>query len=404
MRLFAALRSRSFAVLWVAQTLSRVGDRIYLIALAWWVVATTGSATAMGLVLLANLVPTLGLVLVGGVAVDRLPRARLMLLSDLVRGALVSAAALIAALGRLDLLGLVVLSASFGMVDAFFDPAYTAIVPQLVGPELRPSANSLTELSRRLSRLAGPAIGAIIVALAGVPAAFAVDGATFAASAVGMLVVARRGSTVAAREEASAGPLHDLRQGFGAVAAVPWLWVTILVAAVTNVTLASPLEAVMPLLVTDHLGGGVALLGALDALSGVGAVAAAIYLGRKARFRRRGLLVYGSWILCALAVACLGLPVPLVAAGLLMALIGACLTTLGLVWTNTLQEMIPEGLLGRVASIDILGSAAFVPMGFILTGAMADSVGPAPVFVSGGLATAAMLAAAALHPSIRHLD
>ena len=90
MRLFAAFQSRSFAVLWTSQALSRLGDRVYLIALAWWVVATTRSAAVMGAVLLAGLVPTLGLVLVGGVVVDRWSRAHLMLASDLARGLVVA--------------------------------------------------------------------------------------------------------------------------------------------------------------------------------------------------------------------------------------------------------------------------------------------------------------------------
>jgi hypothetical protein len=312
-------------------------------------------------------------------------------------------AAVAAAAGRLDLAGVVVLSAAFGAVDAFFDPAYTAIMPQLVESELRPSANSLSELSRRLSRLVGPALGALIVALAGVAAAFAVDAATFGASALGMLFVSRRARTAVDREE-SASALRDLREGLAAVLAVPWLWITILVASVTNITLAGPLEAVLPLLVTDHLRGGVEVLGALDTLSGVGAVAAAIYLGRLRRFRRRGPVVYGAWICCALAVAAMGLPVPAAAAGLLMIVVGAGLTTLELVWMQTLQELIPEHLLGRVASVDILGSAALVPVGYLLAGSLADRAGPGLVFGLGGLATAAMLSIALAHPRIRGLD
>jgi len=402
-RLFAAFQSRSFAVLWTSQALSRLGDRVYLIALAWWVIATTGSAAAMGAVLLAGLVPTLGLVLVGGVVVDRWSRAHLMLASDLARGLVVGVAAGLAAAGMLGLPGLLALSAAFGAVDAFFDPAYTAIVPQLVVPELRPSANSLTELSRRLARVVGPAIGAAVVAVAGVPAAFAIDAASFGASALGMLVIARCTPTTPQREEPQS-PLQEVREGLRAVTAVPWLWITIAVASITNITLAGPLEAVLPLLVTGHFGGGVGLLGALDALAGVGSVGAAIWLGHQTRFRHRGLLVYLTWIGCGLAVAALGLPVPIAAASLLMIAIGASLTTLGLVWMQTLQELIPENLLGRVSSIDILGSAAFVPIGYIAAGAMADTVGPGPVFVVGGLATASLLTLALLHPAIRRLD
>jgi MFS family permease len=403
MRLFAALDSRSFTVLWIAQTLSRVGDRVYLIAIAWWVVETTGSAAAMAAVLIAGLIPTLLLLLLGGVAVDRWSRARLMFVSDVARGLLVGSAAILAAAGLLAMPLLLALAACFGAVDAFFEPAYTAIVPQLVPIELRPSANSLTELSRRLARVGGPALGAVVVAVASVPTAFALDSVSFGLSAVGMLVISRRVGTTPPHE-APGNPLQDVREGLQAVFAVPWLWITILVATVANITLAGPLDAVMPVLVTRHLGGGVALLGGLDALAGVGSVCAAVWLGSRSRLRHRGLLIYLPWIACALAIAALGLPISVAAAGALMLAIGVALTTVGLVWTNALQEFVPENLLGRVSSIDFLGSAALIPIGFVGAGVMADLTGPALVFCAGGLVTAALVAAALLHPAIRRLD
>jgi hypothetical protein len=100
----------------------------------------------------------------------------------------------------------------------------------------------------------------------------------------------------------------------------------------------------------------------------------------------------------------LGLPVPVAAAGVLMMTIGVCFTTVSLVWMQTLQEFVPERLLGRVSSLDFLGSAALIPIGYVAAGAMADTLGPAPVFVLGGLATAAMVTAALLHPAVRRLD
>jgi DHA3 family tetracycline resistance protein-like MFS transporter len=380
-----------------------VGDRLYLIAMAWWVVSTTGSVGAMSAVLLANVIPTIALVLVGGVAVDRWSRAGLMLASDVIRGLLVAVAAALATLGSLDLAVMIGISAAFGAVDAFFDPAYSAIVPQLVELELRPSANALSELSRRASRLVGPALGAVVISVGGVSMAFALDGLSFGLSAAGMLVVARTTDTTVSRKRADR-PLADLREGLRAVTSVPWLWITIAVAAVTNITLAGPLEAAMPRLVTVHFDGGVELLGALDSLMGAGAVAAAIWLGRQRRYHHRGPTIYVAWIGCGLAVATLGLPLPIPVAGAVFIIIGATLTTLELVWMHTLQELVPEELLGRVSSVDILGSAAFVPVGYVLTGTLADAYGPATVFVVGGLATAAILLFALFHPAVRALD
>ena len=86
MKLFSALKHRGFALLWSGQAISHLGDSLYRVALAWWVLEKTGSAAAMGTVLVFSMAPMLIFLLLGGVAVDRFPRIRLMLGSDLLRG------------------------------------------------------------------------------------------------------------------------------------------------------------------------------------------------------------------------------------------------------------------------------------------------------------------------------
>jgi hypothetical protein len=83
---------------------------------------------------------------------------------------------------------------------------------------------------------------------------------------------------------------------------------------------------------------------------------------------------------------------------------GAALAVFGLIWTNTLQEMVPRDMLGRVVSVDMLGSFVLLPIGYALTGWLADQIGPAPVFVIGGALTVALMALGLAHPAIRHLD
>src|SRR5215216_6072299 len=97
MNVLRSLRHRPFALLWSGQTISRLGDSLYRIALAWWVLEKTGSATAMGTVLICSFAPMLLFLLLGGVAVDRFPRVRVMLASDLLRGLVALTMALLAA-------------------------------------------------------------------------------------------------------------------------------------------------------------------------------------------------------------------------------------------------------------------------------------------------------------------
>src|SRR5258708_31211386 len=96
MKIFRAFAHRSFVLLWSGQTISRLGDSLYTMALAWWVLQKTGSAAAMGGVLICATLPMILCLLFGGVAVDRFPRVRLMLSSDLLRGGVVIVIAFLA--------------------------------------------------------------------------------------------------------------------------------------------------------------------------------------------------------------------------------------------------------------------------------------------------------------------
>src|SRR5207248_5402675 len=184
-----ALHSRSFALLWAGQTISALGDGAFVTALSWEALQLTGSATAMGIVVLAQTLPMIPLLLLGGVIADRFPRQQVMLWSDASRAV---AVLLIAALGvthLLQLWHLVLLALFFGTVRGFFSPAYQSIIPQLVEKRDLSSANSLTELSYQLYCSVGPMLGASFVAFAGSAAAFAFDGFTFIASALCLAIL-----------------------------------------------------------------------------------------------------------------------------------------------------------------------------------------------------------------------
>ncbi|HEX6779522.1 MAG TPA: MFS transporter [Ktedonobacterales bacterium] len=402
MAVFRSLAHRPFALLWSGQTVSRLGDSLYSIALAWWVLEKTGSAAAMGVVLICSTIPMLLLLLVGGVVVDRLPRVRLMLTSDLLRGALVALIAFLAFQDWLELWQLFVLSALFGMVRAFFYPAYTAIIPDLVPAEMLPSANSLRSISLQMAQIIGPGIGAALVAFGGTPLAFALDGASFLISA-GCLVALPQ-TPAANRTAPAANALQDARKGISAVLESPWLWITIAIASLSTIFMDGPAEAVLPLLVKQHFGGQVGIYGLFTTLAAVGSIGAALWLGRFKRLRRRGLLSYGAWMTVSLMLVVIGLPIPASGVSAAMFLQGAAQATLGLAWMSTLQEFVPSDLLGRVSSIDMLVSSALVPIGYGVAGIAADRLGAAPVFILGGAIGVAIIGLGLLHPAIRAVD
>lgn len=406
--LFAALAYRPFALLWLSQVVSRVGDTLTNVALAWWVLEETGSAAAMAQVLVALTIPMLLLLLVGGVVVDRVDRLRLLLICDVVRGVCMSIIAVLAALDALAFWHLVTLGVVFGTAIAFSYPAFVALTPMLVPAEALTSAVSLRSLSVRAASIVGPATGGMIVATGGTSVAFGLDAASFAVSAALVMAAGRLASTQGRAERragAVAGAAADLREGFATVFGSPWLWVTIAVACASLPMVIGPIQAVLPLLVDEELGGSVRVYALLNTASAVGAVTVAVWLGQRGRrLPRRGLVTYASWLVTSACVAALGLGTPTAVAVSLMLAYGAGWALVNLLWATLLQELVPPDRLGRVASIDALGSLGLAPVGYSAAGYAADRWGAAPTFLAGGLAGMAIVAAGLLHPGVRAVD
>ncbi len=400
--LFRSLKHRPFALVWAGQSVSRFGDSLYTIAVAWWVVEETESAASLGLVLACFSVPQLIFVLFGGIAGDRFSRLYIMLISDLVRAAAVGTVAVLAWTGDLAIWHLCVLSGIFGAVAATFFPAYVASVPDLLPADDLTSANSLRFMSREAAEIVGPILGALLIAAGGTPFTFALNGVSFLVAAASVAVVAREpGLHRPAPSGRSA--LSELKEGFRTVSGRPWLWISIAIAGITSLTFNGP-ASILPILVKEGRDEGVGSLAILNGLLAVGALIAAIWIGRSHRTRHRGVVAYGGWILAALMLAVVGLPLPLAVVGLAIFVQGLGESTLNLLWAHTVQEMVPSNRLGRVYSIDALGSYALQPLGFAGAGIAADRFGPEVIVVAGGMISAVIIGIGLLHPGVRGID
>jgi DHA3 family tetracycline resistance protein-like MFS transporter len=266
-----------------------------------------------------------------------------------------------------------------------------------------PSANSLRSISTQVALFIGPAIAAGIIALAGTSLAFALDGVSFALSAACLLALPRI-SALRQPTNKVEGIVQDIRRGFITVLHTPWLWVTLLIACVSTIFLSGPSEAALPLLVKQRFGTQVGFYALLTSLSALGSAIAALVMGHFKRLRRRGFLTYGAWLIASLMLLMVGLPLSLVGVSVVFFIQGAALAVLGLAWMNSLQELVPANLLGRVSSIDYLVSSALLPIGYGLAGLAADRFGPSLVFLLGGGIAGGVIALGLLHPAIRAVD
>ncbi|HEV8451149.1 MAG TPA: MFS transporter [Gaiellales bacterium] len=395
--LVAPLRHRDFALLWGGQTGSLIGDGAFLVAMAWQVYALSNAPTALSMVGIAMTVPTIVLLLIGGVVSDRFDRRRVLLAADVVRGVAVGVLAVLSLTGTLELWHMFALVALYGAGTAFFGPAFDAIVPDLLPESELAQANSLDQFMRPICfRLAGPALGGWLVAGLGVGTAFAVDAASFALSAAMVLAMSSRES----HRGGHPSVVSDLRQGFRFVRRNVWLWGTLVSAAIAYFLFLGPVEVLLPYVVKNSLHGSAAALGLVFAAGGLGSVGAALLMSHVGQPRRSITVIYATWTLATLAVAGYGLANSAWQLMFASFAFNALETAGTIVWMTLKQREVPTAMLGRVSSLDWLVSIGLLPISFAVTGPVAAAIGAQTALVVAGAAGALVTVSALLLPGM----
>ncbi len=396
------LRHKDFRFLFLGQSASAVGDQVVIVALALYITQRTGSPTDLGLVLAAQSLPLIALVLFGGVWADRLPRHRIMTAADYARALLHGVLAASIVLGGASVAEMVVIEALFGAARAFFQPAYSGLLPQTIPDALVQDAGALSSTTENLAMLIGPALGAGMVLTVGAGVAFALDAATFLLSAELLRHIRPR-----ARGEAAKRPreqttvLADLRDGWREVRSRTWVWATI--AAFTVAVLAAYAQwyALAPL-VAKQLYGSAGVFGLLESVAGGGAVIGAL-LGIVWRPRHPmviGLVLTLIWPVQTLAFAAAA---PLAVVVALAFGAGLGFTLFEVWWSTALVRHIPAGALSRVSAYDWMGSLALLPLGFAIAGPLAGALGARAVLAAGAAVAVVTLVLAMVPRSTRQL-
>lgn len=394
------LRHRDFRYLFAGQAASVIGDRIVVVALALYVTQRTGSPTDLGVILLAQALALVALLLFGGVWADRLPRQRIMVVTDAARALLHATLAALILTGSAAIWELVVIEALFGAAQAFFQPAYSGLLPQTVSEDLIQDARALTETMANLAFLLGPAIATGLVLGVGAWEAFAIDALSFIFSAAMLLRVQprQRGHT---GPVPAASVLEELRGGWREVRSRAWVWVTIAVFTGAVMCVYAQWYALAPS-IARKVYGSAGVFGLLESLAGVGALigAAVAMRWRPRRPLVAGLLLVLVWPLNDILFS-LGAPISLLvlsAAGL-----GFGWSLLGIWWETALAQHIPPSALSRVSAWDWMGSLALLPLGYLLAGPLAAAVGARTVLGVGSAIGIVLLLAGLLPRQTREL-
>jgi MFS family permease len=382
-------------LLWLARTLSAVGDALVPVATAF-AVLEIGSASDLGLVLAAAIVSRAVFLMVGGVWADRLPRRLVMIGADAIRAAVQLVIAVAFLTGEIEVWQLVVSAVLFGAAASFFNPASTGLLPQLVPARRIQEANALVRLSQSVTHFFGPVAAGILIATVGYDVIYAIDAATVLASLT-CLALMRPLGRVRTRTQSF---LADAREGIRAVLARPWMRVTIIVDCFANLALA-PYFVLGPLVVLEHLDGPPDW-GLMMAASAAGGIAGGALV---LRWKPQRPLIPAYVFLLAAPLALLSLvpPLPLPLLMLASLLFAMALVVGNTFWTAMAQQHVPQELLGRVDSVAWTGSVLIMPVGYALAGPLAEWIGVREALLAAAAVGIACHVSALLSRSVREL-
>lgn len=392
--------SRDFRLLWTGQAASQFGDRVHQLAMVWWVLDTTGSAAMTGAIMVATSVPLIVVGPFAGALADRLDRRKLMLACDWARAILVAGMAALAYFQMLPIPLLFVLAVVLACIGAVFTPAGLAIVPDVVEGEALLKANSALELTTQMAAILGPALGGLLVAAAGAPAAFLLNAATFTLSGVALVAMHRRPVTAPPQGESY---WDTLKGGVQTLKERPAIASLLGAFAIANLFLA-PIPVLLPVFAKDVFSRGASGLGMLEGALGVGMIAAALVLVRQGEVSRKVALIAGSFVLQGVCLALMGLKPQFF--GFLggLFLLGAALSALNIVTIAAFQRAVPAEQMGRFMGLLTAVALGVMPASYALVGVLATRVAPSVIFAVSGIMLALVGALLPMMPGVRGFD
>lgn len=378
--MFRALKHRNYRYFFAGQLLSLIGTWMQSVAQAWLIYRLTDSTVLLGLIAFSGQIPVFLLAFLGGAVADRYDRQRILQVTQTISMMLASALAILTFSGAIEVWHIFVLAALSGLNNAFDIPTRQAFIVEIVRREDLTNAIALNSSMFNGARIVGPAIAGLLVASVGEAWCFAINAVSYIGVLSGLFLIKieteRRVST-------RGSALSNIVEGFKFVATTAPVRPLLLLLGVVSL-MGSPYAVLMPIFADQILQGGASGLGILMGASGVGALAAALTLAA-----RKSLKGLGRWI----AIASAGFGACIIAFSFSRSfwLSAAFLVPAGFAMmiqmaaSNTLvQSMVPDELRGRVMAVYSMMFMGMAPLGAMLAGTLAGSLGAPYTVALGG--------------------
>jgi MFS transporter, ENTS family, enterobactin (siderophore) exporter len=390
-------RNRDFVTLLGSQSVSVLGDSVSATALPLLVYALTGSGLVMGAILAINTGADFVLGTVAGAMADRGDRKRMMLLADAGRAGFTALIPITALLHGPTLAIVVLTSAPLAVLRGFFRAGYLAAMPNLVGRSQLARGNGILEVAYSTTFILGPVIAGFLVSVIGAAETLAIDAASFAISAVGLLLIRR--DLKAPADRPPSPMLADIREGIVYVVRNPALRSVILLFALSSAVL-TPIGAAMTFRIVRDLGLSPAAFGLTLTGFGVGAVVGAAVVSRLGPNTNVARFLIGTLVVTGLPLILTGFADSLPVIVVLAAISGVGETSLAVVYIATRAANSPDELVGRIASTARAMALGLMPVGGLVGGVLIDTIGGGGTLVALG---ASLLALGLVFSQIRSL-
>lgn len=388
-----------FKKLLISRTISNIGNGIAPIAIAFGVLNLPGaSPTDLSIVLASQAVPLVLLLPIGGVVADKLGRARVIAVTDMVLSAFVMTTAILFLTDNATVPLLALLGAIYGSLAAFWYPAMSALTPEVVPDTHLQTANGFIAMAQNGGMIVGAAIGGALVATVGSGIAIAIDAASFFIA--GLLVFSFR--HVSTKSESEESMFGDLVHGWRVF--ISYKWIVVVVGAFSLIVMVwrGSEEVMGPVLALD-IYGGAAGWSVVLAAQATGLLIGA-FLGTRVDPRRP--LVFGMLVTLAMPALMfvLALQSPLIVVAAAAFITGISIDLFYVVWITALQRKVPREALSRVSSYDAFGSLLFGPIGLAISGPIIAGLGAPLAFGLFGVIALAAVIGSLMFKSVRSLS
>ncbi|WP_433940550.1 MFS transporter [Paenibacillus lautus] len=383
------LKIRPYLIYLSAQAITRFGDSLDSIAYSWMVYMLTGSELLMGTLFAFNFLPGLFFSLFTGTFVDRWPKKRVLALTYLSRGIVVSLTAFLYAIGSLQVWHLFVFTFLNSTLECFSRPAETSIVPRLLPKEQLLAGNSFSTSVSRSAELIGLSIAGALIALIGISGTILIDAVTFLIAAV---IIAFMPNPEAAEQAEFPEPvsekertvLGDIKEALLFVKQHSLLLITTVLAMINNFCLA-PLNVLQPVYVKETLGAGAGGLSVMGTALLIGMICSGLWIGRYGKSFKKSTLIMSGSIMLGIGYFALGIPGHLPAwrvesAAVCMFVAGFAVSMLNAPISTYLMEVTPRHMLGRIGALMTVLCTAAIPVGSLITGLVAEHQSPPVLF------------------------